>query len=162
MRQTCSRQHDQKCRLKSSHVKSIYFHHPSLGNSTNYYLILGLRDKAVPPTSQQINKFPPKRVKNLVTPSSIFIFIFSLSTGELCSQPIRGNDRRIGRMFPEHVEQSFLDPKYSFNEYFQLGSRRKVRPIKNQLGSPNTSNQVRKETFAQLRTGLSVKSNLYV
>ena len=43
-------------------------------------------------------------------------------------------------MFPEYAERSFLDPEYSFNEYFQLGSRRKVRPIKNQLGSPNTSN----------------------
>ena len=27
-----------------------------------------------------------------------------------------------------------------FNEYFQLGSRTKIRPIKNQLGSPNNSN----------------------
>ena len=43
-------------------------------------------------------------------------------------------------MFPEYVERSFLDPEYSFDEYFQLGSRRKVRPIKNQLASPNTSN----------------------
>ena len=110
LRQTRSRQHDRKYRLKSSRVKSIYFHHPSQGNSTNYYLILGLRDKAAPPTSQQINIFPPKRVKNLATPSSIFIFIFSSSTGELCSQPVRGNDRRIGRMFPEHVERRFLDP----------------------------------------------------
>ena len=114
-------------------LKSIYFHHPSQGNSTNYYLILGLRDKAVPPTSQQINKFPPKRVKNLATPSSTFIFILPSSTGELYSQPVRGNDRRIGRMFPEHVERSFLDPEYSFDEYFQLGSRRKVGPIKNHL-----------------------------
>ena len=37
-----------------SQVKSIYFNHPSQGNSTNYYLILGPRDKAAPPTSQQI------------------------------------------------------------------------------------------------------------
>ena len=110
LRPELSRQHDPKCRLKSSQVKSVYFHHPSLANSTNYYLILGLRDKAAPPTSQQINKFPPKRVKNLATPSSIFIFIFSSSTGELCSQPIRDNDCPIGRMSPEHVERSFLDP----------------------------------------------------
>ena len=137
---TCSRQHDRKCRLNLRHVKSIYFNHPSQGNSTNYYLILGHRDKAAPPTNQQINKFPPKRVKNLATLSSIFIFIFSSSTEELCSQPTRGNDRRIGRMFPEHVERSFLDPEYSFDEYVQLGSRRKVGPIKNQLASPNTSN----------------------
>ena len=104
---TCGRQHDRKCRLKST-----YFHHPSQGYSTNYYLILGLRDKAAPPASQQINKFPPKRVKNLATPSSIFIF--SSSTGELCSQPIRGNDRPIGRMFPEHVEHSILDPNIAW------------------------------------------------
>ena len=57
-------------------------------------------------------------------------------------------------MIPEHVERSFLDPEYSFDEYFQLGSWRKVGPIKNQLASPNTSNLVREETFAQLRTGL--------
>ena len=119
-------------------LKSIYFNHPSQGNSTNLYLILGLRDKAAPPTSQQINKFPPKRAKNLAIPSSIFIFISS--TGELCSQPIRGNVRRIGRMFPEHVERSFLDPEHSFDEYCQLCSRRTVRPVKNQVGSPNTSN----------------------
>ena len=139
LRQTRSRQHDQKCRLKSNQVKSVYFNHPSQGNSTNYYLILGLRDKAAPPTSQQINKFPPKQVKNLVTLSSVFIFIFSSSTGELCSQPIRDNVRRIGQMFPEHAERSFLHPEYSFNKYFQQGSRRNVRPVKNQLGSPNTS-----------------------
>ena len=94
----------------------------------------------MPSTSQQINKFPSKRVKNLETPSSIFIFVFSPFTGEFCSQPIRGNDRPIGRMFPEHVERRFLDPEYSFDEYFQLGSQRKVGPIKNQLASPNTSN----------------------
>ena len=88
----------------------------------------------------QVNKFPLKRVKNLATPSSIFILFFSSSTGELCSQPIRGNDRPVGQVFPEHVERSFLHPEYSFDKYFQLGSRRNVRPIKNQLGSLNTSN----------------------
>ena len=33
-------------------------------------------------------------------------------------------------MFPEHVERWFLDPEYSLDEYFQLGSRRKVGPVK--------------------------------
>ena len=119
-------------------VKSIYFHHPSQGNSTNYHLILGLWNKAAPPTSQQINKFPPMQVKNLGTLSSIFSP--PSSTGELCSQPIRGNDRWIGWMFPENVERSFLDPEYSLDKYFQLGLQRKAGPIKNQLASPNTSN----------------------
>ena len=36
-------------------------------------------------------------------------------------------------MFPEHVERSFLDHEYSFDEYFQLGSRTNIRPIKNGL-----------------------------
>ena len=58
-------------------------------------------------------------------------------------------------MFPEHVEQSFLDPEYSFDEYFQLGLQRKVGPIKNQLASPNTSNYFHEETFTQLRMGFS-------
>ena len=40
-------QHDPKCRLKSSH-------HPSQSSSTNYCIILGQRDKAALPTSQQI------------------------------------------------------------------------------------------------------------
>ena len=97
-------------------VKSIYFNHPSQGNSTNYYLIPGLRNKAAPPTSQQINKFPPKRVKNLAIPSSVCIFISSSSTGELCSQPIRGNVRRIGRMFSEHVERSFWTPNIASSQ----------------------------------------------
>ena len=41
----------------------MYFNDPSQGNSTNCYIILGPRDKAAPPTSQEIGKFPPKRVK---------------------------------------------------------------------------------------------------
>ena len=132
LRQTRSRQHDTKCRLKSSQVKSIYFNHPSQGNSTNYYLILGPRDKAVPPTSQQIKeKIHPKRVKYLATPSSIFIFISSSSTGELCSQPIKGNVRRIGRIFPDMLREAFWTPNIASSncdEYFQLGSRSKSSP----------------------------------
>ena len=56
---TRSRQHDPKCRLKSSQVKSIYFDHPSQGNSTNYYVIRDPRNKAAPTTGQ----FPPKQLK---------------------------------------------------------------------------------------------------
>ena len=127
---------DRKGRLKSS---QYYFNHPSQGNSTNYYLILGPRDKAAPPRSQQIRKkIRPKRVKNLMTPFIHFFFFFffsSSSTGELCSQPIRGNVRRIGRIFPEHVERSFLDPEYSFI------ALRRILPTR-----------FPKQKFAQLRT----------
>ena len=137
LRQTRSRQHHRKCRLKSSQVKSIYLNHPSKGNSTNYCLILGPRNKAALPTNQQIPSEASEKPGDTIIH---FYFLFLVSTGELCSQPARGNVRRIGRMFPEHVERSFLDAEYSFDEYFQLGSRKNVRPIKNQLGSPNTSN----------------------
>ena len=133
MLQTRSRQHDRKCRLTSGQVN--IFNYPSQGNSTNYYIILGRRDKVAPPTSQQINKFPPKRVKYLATPSSIFTFLSSSSTGELCSQPIRGKVRRIRPIFPENVERSFLDPEYSF-----VAVRRITRTI------------FAKQKFAQLRT----------
>ena len=107
--ETRSRQHDRKCRLKSSQYTLIIPHRVIQLTTISFWV---LRDKAAPSTSQQINKFPSKRVKNLATPSSIFIFVFSPFTGELCSQPIRGNDRPIGRMFPEHVERRFSDPEY--------------------------------------------------
>ena len=46
-----------KCRLKSSQVKSVYFNHPSQGNSTNYYLILGSpRQGCAFHKSTQVNK----------------------------------------------------------------------------------------------------------
>ena len=88
LRQTRSRQHDRKCRLKSSQVKSVYFNHPSQGNSTNYYLILGLRDKAAPSTSPQINKFPPKRHRHP------FLFLFFLHSQESQSEAISANQRQ--------------------------------------------------------------------
>ena len=44
----------------------------------------------------------------------LFLFLPHPQESSLCSQPIRGNVRRTGRIFPEHVEQSFLDPEYSF------------------------------------------------
>ena len=136
-----SRQHDRKCRLKSSQVSqyTLIIPHRVIQLTTISFWVSETRLR-LPGTSQQINKFPPKRVKNLATPSSILIFIFFFIYRRALLSAIKGNVRRIGRMFPEHVERSFLDPEYSFDKCFQLGSRRNVRPIKNQLGSPNTSN----------------------
>ena len=134
---------------------SIYFNHPSQGILTNYYLILGPRDKAAHPTSQQIKTFPPKRVNNLATASSIFICISSSSTGELCSQPIRGNVRRIG-----HVSRTcwakLLDSEYSF-----VAVRRILRTIfAKQTFAQWRTNYIRRilptSMFAQLRTGFTV------
>ena len=97
---------------KKKKKSSIYFHQPSQGISTNCYLILGLRDKAAPPTRQQINKFPPKRVKNLATPSSFFIFLFLPHPQESSALSQRQCSSIAGQMFPEHVVRSFLDPEY--------------------------------------------------
>ena len=106
----CSRQHDLKCRLKSR-----YFDHSSQGNSTNYDIILGPRDKAAPPTSQQIGQFPPNRVKYRHC-RPFFFFLPHPQESCLCSQPIcRGKVRQTGRIFPEHRPaeriRSFLDPE---------------------------------------------------
>ena len=105
-------------------VKSVYFSHPFQGNSGNYYIIWGPRDKAAPPISQQIGQFPPKRVKYRHRHAFFFFFLPHPQESSLCSQPIRGNVRRIGRIFPEHVERSFLDPEYSFVAVRQIALTR--------------------------------------
>ena len=103
----------------------VFGSHPSQGKSTNYYIILGSRDKAALPTSQQIGHFPPKRVKYRHRhPLTI-----------LCSQPITGKVRRTGQIFPDHVERSFLDPKNSFVPVGRI-----------------TRTKFTKQTFVQLRT----------
>ena len=103
-------QHDAKCRLKSSHVKSVYFNHPSQGTWTNYYTILGPRDKTAPPTSQQIGQFPPKRVKYRHPRSFFFFFILHPQESSLCSQPFRGKVRRTGRIFQKLADEAFWTP----------------------------------------------------
>ena len=104
-------------------------------------------------------------MKYLVTLSSICIFIASSSTGELFSQPIRGNVRQTGRMFPEHVEQSFMNPEYSFvTVWWILWTIReaKVHLIKNQLYLLNTPNYVSEQMFTQLRTSKNWFFSLFV
>ena len=105
----CGRQHDQKCRVKSSQYTLIIPHRVIQLTTISFWVP---ETRLCLPQVNKYKKIPPKRVKNLATPSSFFIS--SSSTGEPCSQPIRGNVRQIGRMFPEHVEQSFLNPEYSF------------------------------------------------
>ena len=53
---TCGRRAADSMIENVAKVKSIYFNHPSQGNSTNYYLILGLRDKAARPPTTEVNK----------------------------------------------------------------------------------------------------------
>ena len=109
-------------------VKSVYFNHPSKGNSTNYYIVLGPRDKAAPPTSQQIGQFLPKRVKCRHRHPFSILFLPHPQGSCLCSQPIRDNVRRTGRPIPELLNEAFWTPNIAssqFEEYSQLGSRSK-------------------------------------
>ena len=134
MRQKRSRQRDPKCRLKS-----IYFNHPSQDNSTNYYIILGPRASHMS-TNKQISSAASEVPSDAVILFILFfIFISSSSTGELSlsalSQSVAIKVRGTGRIFPEHVERSFLDPEYSF-----VAVRRILRTI------------FAKQKFAQLRT----------
>ena len=73
--------------VKSSQYISIIPHRVIQLTTASFWVP---ETKAAPPTSQLINKFPPKRVKNLATPSSIFICILL---------------KKI------HVERSVLDPR---------------------------------------------------
>ena len=57
---TCGRQHDRKCRLKSSQYTLIILQ--SQGNSTTISLWVSEARLRLP----QVNKFPPKRVKDTV------------------------------------------------------------------------------------------------
>ena len=132
-----SRQHDPKCRDKSS----LYIYCPSHGNSTNYFVVLGW----------QIKKIHLKQVKSLAIPLSSFSF--SSSTGELRFQRVRGSVRQTGQMIPECVERSLFGLLHHssmntlnyicevkvhpgkkptiFVEYSQLCSWTNVHPIKN-------------------------------
>ena len=129
-----------KCRLKSSQYTLIIPHRVIQLTTISFWV---LRDKAAPSTSQHksTNKQIPFEASEEPSDTVIHFYFcfFSIYRRALLS----ANQRQWSsnrRMFPEHVERRFLDPEYSLDEYFQLGSRRKVGPIKNQLASPNTSN----------------------
>ena len=117
------------------HLHILIHHLPPL------LLTLGPREKAAPPTSQQIGHFPPKLVKYRHRYPFLFLFLPHPQESPLCSQPVRGKVRRTGRIFPEHAERRCLDPEHGFVA---------VRRI------PRT--RFAKQMFAQLRTGLTAGS----
>ena len=152
-----SRQHDQRCRLNSSQFKSVYFNHPSQGNSTNYYIILGPRDKAAPPASQQIGQFPPKRVKYRHGHPVLFLFLPHSQESSLLSTNQRQrspNWANIPRTCWANLFRPRIQLRRSWTNNPNYIREAKVRPIKNQLHSPNIPNYVLQQMFAQLRTGL--------
>ena len=118
-------------------VKSIYFNHPSQVNSTttkNYYIIWFSETRLhLPEGNKYVDSL--RSEWSIDTVIHFYFYFFLIHRRALCSQPIRGNVRRTGRIFPEHVERSFLDPEYSF-----VAVRRILRTI------------FAKQKFAQLRT----------
>ena len=143
MRQTRSRQHDRKCRLKSSHSSqyTLIIPHRVIQLTTISFWVL--RDKAAPSTSQHksTNKQIPSEASEEPSDNVIHLYLYFclLHRRALLSASHRqclSNRANV----PRTCLAKLFGPEYSFNEYFQLGLRRKVGPIKNQLASLNTSN----------------------
>ena len=112
--QTRSRQHDPKCRLKSSQYTLIIPQcHRVIQLTTMSFWVPETRLRL-----PQVNKYLKNPSKASEVPSDtiihFYIYFFLIHRGALCSQPIRDKVHQTGRIFPEHVEWSFLDPEYNF------------------------------------------------
>ena len=105
-------------------------------------------------------------MKHLVTPSSIFIFYFFLIHRRAL---LSANQRQclLNRVnVPRICWAKLIGPWKqlcrSWTKTPNYIRKAKVRPIKNQLYSPNTPKYVREQTFVQLRTGLRDSRLLHV
>ena len=99
--------------MKSSSQYTLIIPHRVIQLTTISFWVPEARLR-LPQVNNNNNKIPPKRVKYLAITSSIVFPSFLIHRRALRSQPIRGKVRRIGRLFPEHAERSFLDPEYIF------------------------------------------------
>ena len=88
-------------------------------------------------SQKSTNRSIPSEASELSTPSSGFVLFFLPHPQESsrCSQPVRGKVSRTGRISPEDVERSFLDPEHNF-----VAVRRIIRT------------RFARQKFAQLRT----------
>ena len=86
----------------------------------------------------------------------LIFFLPHRQVSSLCSQPIRGKVRRTGRIFPEHVERSFLDPEYSFVAVRRIPRTRlaKQKFVQLRISYVGLGSTKSRTMFAQLRTGL--------
>ena len=108
-----------------------------------------------------MNKFPPKRVKYLAIPSSIFFFLPHPQE----SSPLSANQRQ-GSSNRANIPRTCWAKLFGPRIYLLCSSTNtpnyireaKIRPIMNQLYSPNTTNYVREQIFAKLRMGLKQHS----
>jgi len=120
-----------KCRLNSSQYTSIITHRVIQHAAISFWFSeTRLR---LPQVNKSVNFLRSER--SIDTVIHFYFYFFLIHSRVLCSQPVRGNVRRTGRIFPEHFERSFFDPEYSFVAV------RRILPTR-----------LAKQTFAQLRT----------
>ena len=115
---------------------SVYFNHPSQGNLTTISFFVLETRLHLPQVHKWVSFLPSKWNIDTITP---FFFPSHPQESSLCSQPIRGKVCQTGRIFLEHVEWSFLDPKLhcSLLNCLKWVHEVKVHPVKNKLSSLN-------------------------
>ena len=141
-----------KCSLKSS-LYTLIVPHKIIQLTT--IVILGLRDKAAPPTSQQIREFPQNRVKY----QHHHLFKkkkkkkSSLSTGEIS---LLSTNQRQGSPIWANISRKCWP---QFVEYPELGSRSKRWPSQLRTNYVHrifiSCTSFAKQKLAQLRTGFT-------
>ena len=116
-----------KCRLKSSQIN--IFNHLSQGNSTNYYImLLGPRNKAASPTSQQVGHFGPKRVKYRHRHHFYFYFFLIYRRALFALSQSEARFAELCKYSENMLSEVFWTPNIAsaqFDEYPELGSRSK-------------------------------------
>ena len=140
--------------IESSQAKSIHFNHPSQGKF-NYYIILGPRDKAAPPTNQQVGQFPPKQVKYQHHHPFYFSFLLIHRTALFALNQSEARFTKLGEyIFPKRsfitvpripwtmfTKQKFAQLRinyvrqtfFRFNKYPKLGSWKKGTQLRTGL-----------------------------
>ena len=130
---TCSRRHDQKCMLKSSQYTLIIPHR-----------VIQLSHSGSPRQGCASHKSTNREASEEPSDTVIHFYFFFIHRRALLSASQRqcsSNRANVSRTcWVKICGPRIYIASSQFDEYFQLGSRRKVGPIKNQLGLPNTCN----------------------
>ena len=89
----------------------------------------------------------------------LFLFLPHPQESSLLSASRRQCFRRTGRIFPEHVEQSLLDPEYSFVTVGRIPrtrfAKQRFAQLRTNYVRQKTRTMFAKQMFTQLRTSLS-------
>ena len=124
---TCSRRHDQKCMLKSSQYTLIIPHR-----------VIQLSHSGSPRQGCASHKSTNSEASEEPSDTVIHFYFFFIHRRAPLSAHQRqcsSNGANVPRTFWAKRGEPKCIASSQFDEYSQLGSRRKVRPIKNQLGS---------------------------